>query len=43
MSEKEALSNEFQHGLVSLEARESLRGAQRFAEGHGRHGDFEEI
>jgi enoyl-CoA hydratase len=35
-----ALANEFQHGLESLRAGGSS-GAQRFAEGAGRHGSFE--
>lgn len=35
----EALRNEGRHGLAALEA-ESLAGAQRFASGAGRHGEF---
>jgi enoyl-CoA hydratase len=38
----EAMANEFQHGLVSLEA-DTLQGAARFAEGKGRHGSFDDI
>jgi enoyl-CoA hydratase len=34
-----ALANEFQHGLISLQA-DAVTGAQRFAAGAGRHGDF---
>lgn len=36
----EAMANEFQRGLDSLQAG-SREGAQRFAEGRGRHGSFE--
>jgi enoyl-CoA hydratase len=37
---EQALENEFQHGLVSLQAG-GVAGAQRFAGGLGRHGSFE--
>jgi enoyl-CoA hydratase len=36
---EQALANEFQHGLISLQSG-SVAGAQRFAEGSGRHGSF---
>jgi len=39
LSLDEALANEFKHGLAALQA-ESLAGAQRFADGAGRHGAF---
>lgn len=35
-----ALQNEFRHGWVSLQSGEAAAGAQRFAEGEGRHGTF---
>ena len=37
----EALANEFEHGVESLKS-ESMAGASRFAEGAGRHGEFDE-
>jgi enoyl-CoA hydratase len=37
----DALDNEFQHGLQVLASGEVAAGAQRFAEGAGRHGKFE--
>ncbi len=37
---EQALANEFQHGLESLEA-EALTGAQKFVGGEGRHGKFD--
>lgn len=39
LDERAALEGEFRHGLVSLTT-DSLEGAQRFASGAGRHGDF---
>ena len=36
----DAFANEFNHGLASLEA-DAGRGAERFARGAGRHGQFE--
>ena len=36
----EALANEFNHGLIALKA-DAAKGAQRFAQGAGRHGEFE--
>ena len=37
---KEAMANEFKHGLRSLE-KEAVSGAAKFADGAGRHGAFE--
>jgi len=42
MSQDEALANEFKIGLDSLRAG-SVEGAKRFAEGSGRHGDFNKL
>ncbi len=38
---REALQNEFRHGVATLASGETLAGAQRFAQGAGRHGKFE--
>ncbi len=35
-----ALVNEFHHGMKVLASNETLEGAQRFAAGSGRHGEF---
>lgn len=40
MAERDALSNEFAHGLTSL-ASDTAAGASRFAGGAGRHGSFD--
>ncbi len=40
MTEKEAMANEFQHGLSTLFSGESLAGASRFQQGEGKHGTF---
>jgi len=40
LSFEEAMTNEFQHGLKAIE-QEAQKGAARFAEGSGRHGEFE--
>jgi len=40
LSFEEAIANEFQHGLKALE-QEARQGAALFAEGAGRHGEFE--
>jgi enoyl-CoA hydratase len=40
LTEADAIAVEFEHGLVSLAA-DSLAGAGRFAQGAGRHGDFD--
>jgi len=37
---KEALENEFQHGLKVVESNEIFEGATRFVKGAGRHGKF---
>jgi enoyl-CoA hydratase/carnithine racemase len=42
MSVPGAIANEWRHGEVALGA-EAVTGAARFAAGHGRHGDFDEI
>jgi len=42
LSVEDALRAEFENGLDCLE-REGIGGAGRFAAGHGRHGDFEDI
>jgi enoyl-CoA hydratase len=38
MTETEAMTNEFQHGLSTLFSGESLAGANRFQQGQGKHG-----
>lgn len=38
LNEADALANEFRLGLNSLRSGESRAGAQRFVDGHGRHG-----
>lgn len=40
---EEALRNETRRGLHVLNSGETLTGARRFAEGHGRHGDTNDI
>jgi enoyl-CoA hydratase len=40
LSFEEAMANEFRHGLKAIE-QEASKGAARFAEGSGRHGEFE--
>lgn len=40
LREKEALRMEFNNGLVALKE-DGFEGAQRFAQGEGRHGSFE--
>ncbi|SDN53010.1 crotonase/enoyl-CoA hydratase family protein [Streptomyces wuyuanensis] len=40
LPEPEALAGEHRHGLVPLHAGETRSGADRFAEGAGRHGSF---
>lgn len=37
---KEALANEYRHGIATIESRESQAGAERFRTGAGRHGKF---
>ncbi|WP_030170273.1 crotonase/enoyl-CoA hydratase family protein [Spirillospora albida] len=41
LDEADAIAVEYRHGLGSLD--DALRGAARFADGHGRHGDFSDI
>jgi enoyl-CoA hydratase len=36
----DALANEFVFGLQTLQSGETVRGAQRFSDGIGRHGRF---
>ena len=43
LSLPDALLNETHHGLEVLQSGESLSGAQRFVEGHGRHGSTTDI
>jgi len=37
---KEAMQNEFKHGMETMQRGEALEGATRFAQGEGRHGEF---
>lgn len=39
----EAMRNELGHGLEVIRAGETLAGAQRFADGRGRHGSFDDV
>ncbi|MEM1112108.1 MAG: crotonase/enoyl-CoA hydratase family protein [Pseudomonadota bacterium] len=43
MNLDDALTNEFERGLEVLQSGETVAGATRFAQGRGRHGNFEEI
>jgi len=43
LSLPDALATEFELGLAAINSGETLSGATRFAEGKGRHGEFEEI
>ena len=43
MDLEEALRNEYEHGIATIQSGETLEGATRFAEGKGRHGSFDEI
>ena len=38
-----ALANEFAKGMATINSKETVIGAQRFASGKGRHGNFEDI
>jgi enoyl-CoA hydratase len=40
LSFEDAMTNEFKRGLAAID-KESIKGATRFAEGSGRHGNFE--
>jgi enoyl-CoA hydratase len=37
---REAMSNEFEHGLKTLQSGETFEGAKRFSKGAGKHGEF---
>jgi hypothetical protein len=41
LSLDEAIRNEFRHGVEVIRSGETVAGAQRFADGAGRHGRFE--
>jgi enoyl-CoA hydratase len=43
LSLREALQNEARHGMETLTSGEAARGAERFAQGHGRHGDMQDL
>jgi enoyl-CoA hydratase len=43
LTEEAAFANEFARGLKALEANETFAGAERFAQGKGRSGDFDDI
>jgi enoyl-CoA hydratase len=43
MTLKEALENEYYHGLKSIQSGETFNGATRFTKGEGRHGKFQNI
>jgi enoyl-CoA hydratase len=40
LSIREAMSNEFEHGLKTLQSGETFEGAKRFTKGNGKHGRF---
>lgn len=40
LTEDEAIQNELDHGLRTIESGETLEGAQAFTKGRGRHGSF---
>ena len=42
LSLEEALANEFRRGMSVIESGETVAGARRFADGKGRHGDFDD-
>lgn len=41
LSEADALANEFCYGLTTLQSGETVKGAGRFTQGLGRHGNFD--
>lgn len=41
LNEEQAMRQEFEYGLNTLGSGETIAGATRFKEGHGRHGDFD--
>ena len=43
LSLENALSNEFAKGMETINSKETVIGARRFAAGKGRHGNFEDI
>jgi len=43
LSLADALSNEFEKGMETINSNETFIGASRFASGKGRHGNFEDI
>jgi enoyl-CoA hydratase len=40
MTEEQAMRNELQHGLDTIQSGETVTGAQQFRDGAGRHGSF---
>jgi enoyl-CoA hydratase len=42
MPENEAMRNELQLGLETIESGETVTGAKRFRNGAGRHGSFDD-
>jgi len=40
MTEEQAMKNELQHGLATIQSGETATGAQQFQDGAGRHGTF---
>lgn len=40
---EDAMKREFEWGIQAASTGETQRGAERFASGHGRHGDFDDI
>jgi enoyl-CoA hydratase len=40
LSTREAMAEEFEHGLKTLQSGETFEGAKRFAKGNGKHGQF---
>ncbi len=43
LSLDDALANEFTKGMATIDSKETVIGATRFASGKGRHGNFEDI
>jgi enoyl-CoA hydratase len=42
LSEQDALRNELKRGIETISSGETIAGAERFAKGGGRHGQFNE-
>ena len=42
MSEDQAMRNELQLGIETIESGETVSGATRFSKGAGRHGSFDD-